>query len=125
MAKTIAMVFGWILLIIGLLGFVSNPIVGSGDALFMADGLHNIVHLLTGAIFLWVAKKGGAQKMLKVFGFIYLIVALAGFVSGTSVLGIMASNVADNWLHLVFAAVFLWAGYKKEGAAPMMNQQQM
>lgn len=124
MGKTLK-VFGWIFLVIGILGFFSNPIVGSG-AWFHADFNHNLVHLLTGLIMLWVAYKamGKAGVTLKTFGWIYLVVAILGFfVSGTgSLLGLIEINGADNWLHLILAVIFLWCamkGGKSMGASAM------
>lgn len=112
MGKTLK-VFGWIFLVIGILGFFSNPIVGSG-AWFHADFNHNLVHLLTGLIMLWVAYKAmdRARTTLKTFGWIYLIIAILGFflVSGTgTLLGLVEINGTDNWLHLVLAVIFFWA----------------
>jgi hypothetical protein len=115
MRKT-AKIFGWILLVVGILGFISNPLVGS-DGLFMTDGLHNIIHLVSGAILLWAAYKamGSVAMWLKILGVIYLLVAILGLASGSAV-G-MAMNGADNVLHIVLAVVFLWVGFKKKGAA--------
>ncbi len=128
MAKKFAMIFGWVFVVIGVLGFISNPIVSDAPgALFHADTAHNIIHLLSGIIFLWVAY-GAADKaamVLKVFGVIYLLVAIIGFVSGESVLGLFAVNAADNWLHLILALLFLWGGFSKGGSSmsqPMPSQ---
>ena len=122
MAKKIAMIFGWIFLIIGILGFIPNPIVGEGG-LFHADLNHNIVHILSGIIFLWVAYGAAAKSamLLKVFGIVYLLVAILGFFMGEgSILGLIEVNAADNWLHLVLGLVFIWAGMKKGGAMQTM-----
>ena len=126
MGKTLAMVFGWIFVVVGVLGFFSNPIVGSAPgAIFAADTIHNLVHLVSGIVFLWVAygapMKAGA--VMKIFGVVYLLVALLGFltISGTgSLLGIMLTNAADNWLHLVLGIVILGAGLK--AGKPMTAQ---
>jgi hypothetical protein len=110
------MVFGWVLVVLGVLGFIGNPIVGNG-AFFHADMMHNIIHIIIGGILLWAAysmpaKAGAAMKWI---GIIFLILAILGFVlvSGTgSLLGLAEVNGADNWLHLVLGAVLLWAGMK-------------
>ena len=131
MAKKFAMIFGWILLVLGLLGFFSNPIIGGAvGAWFAADAAHNIVHLLTGIIFLWVAygAMDKAGTTLKVFGVIYLLLAIVGFFSGAGkALGLIMVNGADNWLHLIFGLLFLWGGMSKKSmmatSAPMGGQQ--
>ena|SRR3990167_973223 len=118
MGKTIK-VLGWIFLVLGILGFFSNPIIGAGAGTwFHADFNHNLVHLLTGLILLWVAYKASANTAgaLKTFGWIYLILAILGWilVSGTgTLLGLVEVNGAVNWLHLILGLILLWAGMKK------------
>ena len=76
---------------------------------------------------LWVGYKnpGAAGVTLKTFGWIYLILAILGWVlvSGTgSLLGIVEINGADNWLHLVVGLILIWAGMKGgKRMAPAMD----
>ena len=122
--KKTALIFGWIFLVLGVLGLFSNPLIGA-TGFFYADLNHNIVHILSGLIILWIAYKSVAKVgvTLKTFGVIYLIVAIIGLFSGTTILGILAVNMAANWLHLVMALVILWAGFMGGSKpAPVMNQ---
>ncbi|HYD93296.1 MAG TPA: DUF4383 domain-containing protein [Candidatus Paceibacterota bacterium] len=121
MAKKLAYVFGIIFVLVGLLGFVPNPIVGPG-ALFETDLLHNLVHLIIGIVLLGVAMKAPAKSALwlKIFGVIYLILAILGFLmvpEGGELLGLVATNHADHWLHVVLAIVLLAAGFMGKGGA--------
>ncbi|MEX2010243.1 MAG: DUF4383 domain-containing protein [Parcubacteria group bacterium] len=114
MGKTIAMVGGWIVVLLGVLGFFPNPIVGEG-ATFHADMMHNVIHIILGALLLWTVYSRPAKMamMLKTVGGIFLALAVLGFVlvSGTgSLLGLAEVNSADHVLHLVLGVVFLWAG---------------
>lgn len=113
MAKKLAVVFGVVFVLVGLLGYVPNPIVGP-MGMFVTDGTHNLVHLLIGVILLIAGSKGGAAsaKALKVFGFVYLILAVDGFIQPTMLLGFVTANTADTYLHLVLGIVLLVAGYK-------------
>jgi hypothetical protein len=118
MAKKLAMVFGVVFLLIGVLGFVSNPIVGDGS-LFQTNAIHNLVHIISGIIFVVAAKKTErvAGKTLFIFGIVYLLVAILGFLMSdggatTSLLGLIEINAADNWLHIVLAVVFILVGSK-------------
>jgi len=55
-AKTAAIFIGLIFIAVGLLGYVDNPIVGTSEgAIFHTDSVHNIVHIISGALFLLVA----------------------------------------------------------------------
>lgn len=125
MAKTLALVFGYVFLIVGILGFFSNPIVGQ-SGIFHTDLNHNIVHLLSGIIFLWVgyAAASKAGTVMKIFGVVYLLVAVLGFVlapNGGSILGLIDTNVADTYLHVVLGVVILLAGIKAS-KSPMVAQ---
>jgi uncharacterized protein DUF4383 len=54
MAKTLALLFGVVFLLIGVLGFV--PGVTTDEMLFgifHVNAAHNVVHLLSGAVALW------------------------------------------------------------------------
>jgi hypothetical protein len=127
MAKKLAIVFGAIFVLVGVLGFVENPLVGEG-ALFHTDMLHNIVHLLFGVILLAVALKvpGKSAKWLKILGVVYLILAVLGFLlipEGGALLGLVEMNHADHWLHVVLGVALVAAGFwtvgrRSSGSAP-------
>ena len=126
MTKTLAKVFGWVFILVGVLGFFSNPIVGEDGLLPTQTLVHNIVHLRArhhpshgfrnGSV-------GQAARWLKIVGVVYLLVAILGFLmtpamGTTYLLGIVEVNTADNWLHVVLGiVVFLcgFAGGKKYG----------
>ena len=125
MAKNIALVFGVVYTLVGILGFIGNPIVGGAEgALFPANTLHNVVHLATGLVLLWAASAGMAGTALKIFGLVYVLVALLGFFAASDgvILGLVDVNTADNWLHLASAIIFLWAGFMgvKDGTMKTM-----
>ncbi|OGG67677.1 hypothetical protein A3H77_00950 [Candidatus Kaiserbacteria bacterium RIFCSPLOWO2_02_FULL_56_11] len=117
MAKTLAIIFGVILVILGLLGFVGNPLIGSG-ALFEADMGYALMNLVGGLVLLAVAFFATGQSMLwlKIVGVIYVIVALLGFFLGTPVLGFIGTNSAGNWLNLIIGIVLVTAGYMGKGS---------
>lgn len=117
MRKTLKF-FGWILIVLGILGFFSNPVVGSdANTWIHADFNHNLLHLVTGFIMLWSASKdiNNTRGTLKAIGWIYLILAILGFflVSGTgTLLGLIEVDGAGNWLHLVLAIILLLVAKK-------------
>jgi hypothetical protein len=118
-AKNAAMVLGLVFLIIGVVGFLPNPIV-SPTGIFIVDKVHNCVHLASGILLLIGAYASagtfGPSLALKLVGILYAIVAVLGFVTHDGmVFGMIAMNMADNWLHLILAAVLLYAGF---GLAP-------
>ena len=50
-SKTICLAFGYVFVLVGIVGFIPNPIVSS-DGIFETNAIHNLVHLLTGTAFL-------------------------------------------------------------------------
>lgn len=124
MAKTLATIFGVILVLLGLLGFVSNPLIGV-NALFAADAVHNLIHIILGAILLIVAfwAESGSMLWLKIIGVVTFLLGLIGIFSvpssGGLLLGIAWTNGAANWLHLVIGIIiFAGAYWGKEKMMP-------
>lgn len=111
------MILGVVFVIVGLLGFVNHPVLG----IFEVNTLHNLIHLVSGILAIYFANKGEApaKTFAKVFGVIYLLVAVLGFALSGNILGLFMVNTADNLLHVVLGAVFLALGFMggKETAA--------
>jgi hypothetical protein len=62
----------------------------------------------------------------QVFGVVYGLVTVVGFLQGDTVLGLIGVNMADNVLHLAIAAVALYAGFgMKEDRMAMGAQPAM
>ena len=128
MVNTLAWVFGVVLTLVGVLGFVPGITTSDGMLLgiFMTGGLHNIIHLVTGlAALAAVWGMWNPRLYFQIFGVVYGLVTIVGFLQGDTVLGLIGVNMADNLLHLVIAAVALWAGFgmKEEMGMGGMNMQ--
>ena len=121
MAKTLAILFGVVFLLIGVLGFV--PALAPNEMLlgiFHVNAAHNVVHLLSGAVALWAGMTsiGAAKLYFKIFGVVYALVAVLGFMNpgDTMLLGLISNNTADTWLHVGIAVVSLIVGFAPVGA---------
>src|SRR6185503_12011203 len=118
-AKTAAVLIGLIFIAVGLLGYVDNPIVGESDkAMFHADSVHNIVHIVSGALFLLIALAAPASAggFMKLFGIIYLAIGIIGMVQIGSqdmmkLFGFLMVNKLDNYLHIGLGVVIFLAGF--------------
>jgi Domain of unknown function (DUF4383) len=116
--RTAALLIGIIFIAVGLLGFVDNPIVGASDtAMFHADKTHNIVHIVSGVLFVLIAlaAPGASAGFLILFGLVYLAIGIIGFVTKgadgmATVLGFLHVNNNDNYLHIVLGIVIFLAG---------------
>jgi uncharacterized membrane protein HdeD (DUF308 family) len=117
MAKTICKILGIVFILVGLLGFVMPNVLG-----MHLSPTHNIIHLVSGAAALYfgyAATYSAARSFCLIFGAVYLLLGIIGFVSP----GIVASLVQahetpgvtrdltpDNLVHLLLGVVFLAGG---------------
>lgn len=108
-AKTVTWILGIAFVAIGVLGFVNDPVLG----LFDVDTMHNCIHLLSGLLAIAAAISGEsyARLYLIVFGLVYGVVAIIGFITPGTILGLFTVNEADNYLHTAFAVIMLSAGF--------------
>lgn len=88
------------------MGYIPNPLVGP-NAVFVTNGAHNMVHLLTAIAFLAVARFGetASTRFMFAFGAVYCAVGVLGFAvlggaAETHLLGLVHINLADNFLHM-------------------------
>lgn len=118
MLRKSAMVLGAVLLLVGILGFIPALAPENSDGmpvllgLFMVGALHNVIHLATGVAGLLGSKtEKYASLYFKVFGVVYAVVTIVGFIQKDTVLGLIHVNLADNLLHLAIAAFSLYMGF--------------
>ena len=111
---------GIVLIAAGLLGFLNTSLAGTADgALLKVDSVHNIVHVLTGALALFIAfGLKGEQQVNGVIGFgiLYVIIFVAVIASPT-LFGIfsVAANLPIHIIHAAVAVVSLAVGYMARG----------
>ncbi len=118
--QKLAWIFAVVFVLIGILGFIPGITTdGMLLGIFMVDGMHSVVHLLSGIIAALCAgaSSKAARMYFQIFGIVYGVVTIWGFFM-SPVLGFINVNGADNILHLVIAVIALWAGFgmKEEGA---------
>ncbi len=118
MAKTYAIVFGFVFLILGLLSWVSNPLVGAGALFATSTGL-TWLNLIAGILLLVAGFKmtDKAGTWLKVFGVIYALLGILGLLMTGSdgmanILGLLSVNTAGNWLHLILGLLMFLVAWK-------------
>jgi len=124
MVKSAAILFGIVFLAVGILGFVPSISTPGPDGMpmllgiFMVNGIHSIVHIASGVVFLLcgMAGAGPSRLFFKIFGVVYALVAVMGFVTGNGMIfGLISNNTADTWLHVVLAAAMLFLGFAAPG----------
>src|SRR4030095_1136240 len=115
MARTLGILFGIVFLAVVILGFV--PGITKDEMLlgiFRVNAMHSIVHIVSGAVFLFasMAGAGPARLWFEGFGLISAVVSVLGFRNPNGpVLGMVSNNPATTWLHVVLAAAMLLIGF--------------
>jgi hypothetical protein len=114
MARTVAKLLGWILVLTGLAGFFAPTLLGAH-----LSGAHNIVHLLSGGASIWVgmASARAAKRFCVAFGLVYGLLGVAGFTLGTGsermlpvIPGVLELGTMDHVIHVFLGVVYLVAG---------------
>ncbi|HYY57564.1 MAG TPA: DUF4383 domain-containing protein [Pyrinomonadaceae bacterium] len=129
MAKTICKILGIVFLLVGIIGFVMPGFLGTHLSV-----VHNLVHIISGAAALYLGFAGSlsaARLFCIVFGAVYLLLGICGFVLGgpavPSVAGMQAMGSdpnlfkvipgqlelgrMDHVVHLLLGIVFLIGGF--------------
>jgi hypothetical protein len=128
-AQVYALVIGTTLTIAGIVGFFYNASFGSGNGtsrdavlgILDVNGWHNVVHIASGAVGLLVARSyGGARVYALLFGAVYLLVALLGFLAGdgSELFNLIPVNTEDNFLHLLIGIAGVGAGLATPATLP-------
>lgn len=115
MAKQIATILGIGFLLVGVLGFVMPELLGAH-----LSTVHNVIHLVTGAVSLWLGLKGSlgaAKTFCLVFGAVYVLLGIAGFAAGTGehrmltiLPGQLELGTMDHAIHVLLGAIYLIGG---------------
>jgi hypothetical protein len=117
---------GIVLVAVGLLGFFENPLVGKASgALIPTDNTHNIVHLFTGLLALYIAFRLRGQNQVSAtlgFGILYVVIFLAVVVSPTlfGFFDVPATPII-HVIHAALAVVSLGVGYMARNSAPSFS----
>ena len=109
MANKICTILGVVFLLVGILGFVAPTLLGAH-----LSPTHNVIHIVSGAIALWLGLKGtpgAARTFCLVFGAVYLLLGIAGFAMGTIELPGLHLGQVDHVIHVVFGVLFLLGAF--------------
>lgn len=132
MAKTICKILGVVFILVGILGFLAPGLMGMHLSL-----AHNLVHIISGALALYFGFAGtlsAARLFCIVFGVVYGLLGIAGFLFGgsgshtaagvppahhgggdSSLLAVLPGSLElasmDHIVHILLGLVFLIGGF--------------
>lgn len=125
MVKRVALVFGIVFLLIGILGLLQagGREMGADPAphvllgLFPVNLLHNIVHLVFGIWGIAASRSfAGAKSFAQIAGVIYIVLAVLGFIAPTT-FGFIPIGGNNIWLHAVLGLALAYFGFTAKDAA--------
>jgi len=115
MVKTLGMVMGSSFLFGGVLAFVPGVTKnGMYFGLFMVNTAHNVLHIVSGSMFLIASRIGASPARLwfQLFGVFYAALAVIGFGVGDGlILGLIMNSPFDGWGHAALALLMLLIGF--------------
>lgn len=114
-----ALIGGIVFAVLGVVGFIPGITLGGGGAhklfdLFLVNGAHNVLHVLSGVFLLLMARKDRHTRLgFQILAILYALITIIGFIlgGGNDVFGLIAVNIADNYLNLVLTLVCIYFGY--------------
>jgi hypothetical protein len=125
MLKRLGLFFGIAFLFGGILGFVPGVIKdGMYFGIFMVNTPHNILHIVSGVIFIIASMVGprAARLWFQMFGIVYAAMALWGLKVGTGMIcGVISNNRYDAWGHAVLALAMLLIGFATQKHTNLLN----
>ena len=114
MARGVCKLVGFLLLVVGLLGF-THILDSLGAHVGPANATHNLVHLVSGVLALYFGFAGSlaSSRLFCLFlGVVYLLLGIVGFAKGSldiPTLKLMLGQ-ADHVIHVVLGLAFLGGG---------------
>ncbi|MGH3765465.1 MAG: DUF4383 domain-containing protein [Pseudonocardiaceae bacterium] len=129
--KNVGVGFGVVYVLVGVVGFFLTGFSGfasmTGPTLFgfMLNPLHNIVHILVGALLIGggLASIAISKRVNTTVGAVYFLVFAVGIALQGSTANILALNLADHGLHLISAIALVAVGLAADRTAALPAYQ--
>jgi hypothetical protein len=101
-----------LLIVVGIWGFITDPVL-----IFPVNLTHNIIHILTGLVFIFAAWKGPAKPINITIGAVYILVTILSFLGLLTFLNVQSGNDPDNYLHLGIAVISIISAFILSGGS--------
>jgi len=110
--KTFALILGIVLLLVGVLGYFSNPLV-SETGFFGSNGFQDLLHIVAGVCGIYAGTKGVGKDYNMTIGWIGVVLGIIGFIPGLNTLLATWFNINNNIsvLHIVLGVIALGVYY--------------
>ncbi|WP_415856904.1 DUF4383 domain-containing protein [Sinomonas sp. G460-2] len=123
--QLLAMGVGALWGLVGIFGFIPGLTQGYSDLKFLGPDSHamlfnvfqtsmllNVVQIVIGVVGIVMGRTSmGARRFLMWFGGLYVVLAIYGFVTGTSTANVFAFSTVDSWMMIVLGLLMAGAGW--------------
>lgn len=119
-AQKITLALGVVYVLIGILGFVPG-ITSNGLLLgiFAVNPLHNIAHLVLGAVLIWGGTSASYTSVNKAMAVVFAALVVASFIA--PIVEQLPLNPPDTILHLVSALLTGYLGFAAKPAGTLAS----
>ncbi|MFM6926844.1 MAG: DUF4383 domain-containing protein [Bdellovibrio sp.] len=97
-AREVCMVLGVLLLSVGFVGMVVDDFL-----MLHLSYVHNVIHIVSGALAIWfgVRSETSAKRFAYLFGFVYTLLGVLGFVVGVHGMATLGEIKEDDFLWII------------------------
>ena len=115
MANAVALIFGGLYLLVGVVGFILAPGGGVILGIFPVNTFHHVFHIASGGLGLVAGWMGRGRLYCQIVGVVFLLLGLLGLIAPPFTAALLAHPGADlltdNLLHLMTGIGLSYFGF--------------
>jgi hypothetical protein len=115
MVNAVALIFGVLYLLVGVVGFILTPSGGAVLGIFPVNTFHHIFHISLGGLGLGAGWLGRGRLYCQVAGVVFLLLGVLGLIAPSLIATLLAhpgaDMLTDNLLHLMTGIGLSYFGF--------------
>jgi hypothetical protein len=115
MANAVALIFGSLYLLVGVVGFILSPSGGMLLGIFPINTFHHVFHTTFGGLGFVAGWHGRGRLYCQASGAVFLVLGLLGLIAPSLTAALLAhpgaNLLTDNLLHLMTGFALLYFGF--------------
>ena len=115
MVDAVALIFGCLYLLVGIVGFIMAPGGGMLLGIFPVNIFHHVFHIAAGGLGILAGWRGQGRRYCQIVGVVFLVLGLLGLIAPPLTAALLAHPGADlmtdNLLHLMTGIALSYFGF--------------
>jgi hypothetical protein len=115
MIDAVALIFGCLYLLVGIVGFIVAPGGGMLLGIFPVNIFHHVFHIAAGGLGILAGWRGQGRRYCQIVGVVFLVLGLLGLIAPPLTATLLAHAGADlttdNLLHLMTGIALSYFGF--------------